>query len=206
MVTNFTPLANLNSSRETTFLNRNRMSNFNQMSIKASLQRMYTAILMLCMFFGANNSFAQDVVNSNPCGEDAIIQTFIRGVEGSAANRITIPSINGFNRAYAEIWITSSECNSGFPSTLELTSNTGQVLNATPTDIVDPGSGEQERVYRAVFTSPLTSFEVTDLNGCDDVVSMTLSVESQLENSASFLVQFNRELDGPASNGDDYLI
>ena len=139
MVTNFTPLANLNSSRETTFLNRNRMSNFTQMSIKASLQCMYATMLMLCMLFGANNSFAQDVVNSNPCGEDAIIQTFIRGVAGPTANRITIPNINGFNRAYAEIWITSTECGNGFPSTLQLTSNTGQVRNATPTNITDPG-------------------------------------------------------------------
>ena len=34
---------------------------------------------------------------------------------------------------------------------------------------------------------------------------MTLSVESQQENSASFLVQFNRELDGPQVGSDDCL-
>ena len=138
-------------------------------------------VIFLSLFTGALNELtAQDVVNSNPCGEDAIIQTFIRGVDGPMPNRINVPNINDFIRAYAEIWITSTECGNGFPSTLQLTSNTGQVLNATPTDIVDPGGTELERIYRAVFTSPLTSVEVTNLGGCDDVVSMTLSVESCL--------------------------
>ena len=166
----------------------------------------YVVIFLLLLTVTSSSLHAQstgELVNSNQCGENAIIQTFIQGVDGDTRNRITIPQIGGFMRAYAEIWITTSECRNGFPNTLEITSSSGQVLNATPTDITDPGGTERERVYRATFSQPLTSYEITNLRGCNDAVSMTLSVESFRENSASFLVQFNRELDGPASSGGD---
>ena len=166
----------------------------------------YVVIFLLLLTGTSSSLHAQstgELVNSNQCGENAIIQTFIQGVDGDTRNRITIPQIGGFMRAYAEIWITTSECRNGFPNTLEITSSSGQVLNATPTDITDPGGTERERVYRATFSQPLTSYEITNLRGCNDAVSMTLSVESFRENSASFLVQFNRELDGPASSGGD---
>jgi len=88
------------------------------------------------------------------------------------------------------------ECPVNLPSNIQLTSNTGEVITATGTDITDPGGGERERIFRGAFNQPLTSVSVTNLNGCSDVVSITLSVESELENSASFLVEFNRELDG----------
>ena len=161
-------------------------------------------VIFLSLFTGGLNELtAQDVVNRNECGENGFIQTFIRGVlGGNVRDEITIPQIDGFLVGYAEIWVTSSECNT-FPNTIELTSSSGEVRNATPTDIADPGGTETERVYRATFNNPLTSYEVTNSRTCDDIVSMTLSVESFRENSASFLLQFDRELDGPRVNSDD---
>ena len=163
-------------------------------------------VIFLSLFTGGLNELtAQDVVNRNECGENGFIQTFIRGVlGGNVRDEITIPQIDGFLVGYAEIWVTSSECNT-FPNTIELTSSSGEVRNATPTDIADPGGTETERVYRATFNNPLTSYEVTNSRTCDDIVSMTLSVESFRENSASFLLQFDRELDGPRVNSDDCI-
>ena len=172
-----------------------------------NFRQLIAPLFMLLLSFSFSQLTAQngELVNSNLCGQDAVIQTFIQGVQGPTANRINIPVIDGFSRGYAEVWLTTNECPSGLPNTIELTSNGGQTLTATGTDITDPGGNERERIYRATFTQALTSVTVADLNGCSDVVSMTLSVESFLENSASFLVQFDRELDGPSANGDDCL-
>jgi len=85
MATTFIPSKKHTSLKETTFLNRNRMSNFTKKLVKAFNLSVFI-MLMLLTYFGANTGTAQDLVNSNLCGQDAIIQTFIRGVEGSAAN------------------------------------------------------------------------------------------------------------------------
>ena len=178
--------------------NRNRLMQIWKMSYM---------VIFLSLFAGITTDLgAQSVVNRNECGENAFIQSFIRGVDGTnVPNVVSAPQIDGFMRAYAEVWITSNECDQ-FPNVLELTSDSGEVVEADFTNIVDPGGSERERIYRAVFDDPLTSYEVTGFGICDDVVSMTLSVESFLENSSSFLAQFNRELDGTHDlGGDDCL-
>jgi len=201
----FTQTANV-SIRQNDLSIKNRKMLQSKRNRLTQIWKMSYIVIFLSLFTGVTTQLdAQSVVNRNECGDDSFIQAFIRGVEGtSVPNEIRIPAIAGFQRAYAEVWVTSSEC-SPFPNTLQLTSNTGEVVNATFTNIADPGGVEQERVYRAVFNQALRSVEVTRSGGCTDIVSILLSVESRLENSSSFLVEFDRELHGGAANQNDCI-
>ena len=73
-------------------------------------------------------------------------------------------------------------------------------------DVVNPGNSvEIEKVYRGTFNNAFTRADITNLNGCTDAVSIAAYVERNETGSASFLVQFNRELHGESVGQDDCL-
>ena len=86
--------------------------------------------------------------------------------------------------------------NAGNPETITLTRQAVQ----------NPGNSvEIESVYRGTFNRSFTRAEIIDLGGCRDAVSIAAYVEREEEGSASFLIQFNRELHGGSVGQDDCL-
>ena len=162
--------------------------------------------LLIMMLFSCSLAYSQDVIVSNGCGQNLAIQTFVNGVSGTnRANRINVGNTPNFSKGYIEVWMTSQEC-SPFPNSIQLRSNTGETINAQGMSVQNPGnSTELERVYRGTFNNAFTSAEITNLNGCTDAVSIAAYIEREEQGSASFLVQFNRELHGASVGQDDCL-
>ena len=95
----------------------------------------------------------------------------------------------------------------------------GRTVTAPGTMATQTGGSVIEFIYRAYIPGNFNQVCITNLRGCDDATSMALYVERNSENSASALIQFDREFhedgctsrtvlldDSPESRNFDILV